>query len=272
LPCRHFRGPGSSPILFEQRLILTMDGVDRQYVVALDADTGRTLWQTDRTAAWNDLDAEGKPMREGDLRKAYSTPLVAMVNGQPQMFSVGAKAAYGYDPRTGRELWKVRHTCYSGAPRPLFAQGLALLNTGIMKPEMWAVRVDGQGDVTDTHVVWKNAENIPKTPSPVIVSNQLYQVSDDGVASCLAVGTGATVWRERLGGNYAASPICADGRLYFCSQQGKTTVVQPGPTCAILATNRLDDGCMASPAADGRALFLRTKTHLYRIEDARAAK
>ena len=268
LHCRHYRGPGSSPILFENLLILSFDGVDVQYTVALDKTSGRTVWKTDRSTAWDDLDAQGQPTREGDFRKAFSTPLVIDAGGTPQMLSAGSKAAFSYDPRTGRELWKIRHTAHTAVLRPVFSGGLAIFCTGLGKPELWAVRVDGQGDVTNTHVAWKAGQDAPRTPSPVVVDGLLYMVSDGGVVTCLEVATGKEVWKERIGGNYAASPIVADGRLYFFSQQGKTTVLKPGPTCEVLATNALESGFMASPAVAGKALFLRTRTHLYRIESA----
>jgi len=266
LPCRHYRGPGSSVVLYRDLVILTFDGVDAQYLAALDKKTGRTVWKTHRTTQWNDLDANGQPKREGDFRKAFSTPLVFEVGGQPQMVSPGSKACYAYDPRTGEELWKVRHTAHTAVLRPVFAGGLAIFCTGLGGPQLWAVRPDGRGDVTATHVAWKARARAPRTPSPIVVDDLLYVVSDDGLATCLEVATGREVWRQRLGGNYAASPIYADGRLYFCSQQGKTTVLRPGRTCRVLATNRLAGGFMASPAVAGRALFLRTRTHLYRIE------
>lgn len=272
LPCRHYRGPGSSPVLFEDLLILTMDGVDAQYVVALDKKTGRTVWKTDRTAEWNDLDADGKPYREGDMRKAFSTPLIVDVDGKPMMISTGAKAAYGYDPRTGKEIWKVHHAAYSCAARPLFTQGLAIIAIGFPKPEMWAVRVDGTGDVTDTRVAWKLERNVPRTPSSILAGDLLYMPSDDGMVTCLEAETGKEVWRERLGGNFIASPIFAAGRLHFFNQQGKATVLKAGRTFEVLGTNTLEAGFMASPAVSGNALFLRTKTRLYRIEAGAGAR
>jgi outer membrane protein assembly factor BamB len=266
LPCRHYRGPGSSPILHEDLLILSMDGVDVQYLVALDKKSGRTVWRTDRTAEWNDLDAEGRPFMEGDLRKAFCTPLVVDVSGTVQMLSLGAKAAYAYDPRTGREIWKVRHTGHSSAPRPVFGGSLAFIATGHGMTQMWAVRPDGRGDVTGTHVAWKATRGVPLTASPVLVDDLLFMVSDDGAVTCLEAATGSQVWKERLNGNYAASPVYADGRLYFFSQQGTTTVLKAGRTFEVLATSTLESGFMASPAVSGKAFLLRTKTHLYRIE------
>jgi len=268
LPCRHYRGPASSVILFENTVILTMDGADVQYLVALDKQTGKTVWKTNRSVKFNDAEGFQKFAKDGDLRKAHSTPFITTVKGEPQMISAGAKAAYAYDPRTGRELWMVRYGCWSAAARPLVSQGLALILTGAGKTELWGVRLGGQGDVTDSHVAWKYEKSAAKTASPVIVDDLLYMVNDDSTVTCLEVATGQLVWRERVGGNFAASPIVADGRIYLPNQQGKTTVLKPGRTFAPIATNTLDIGCMASPAVDGKALYLRTKTHLYRLEAA----
>ena len=267
LPCRHYRGPGSSLVLFEDLLILTMDGVDVQYLVALDKKTGRTVWKTDRTTEWNDLDVDGKPKSEGDLRKAFSTPLILDLQGKPMLISSGSKAIYGYDPRTGRECWKVCHGSHTSASRPVFAGGLVMFVTGMGKPELWAVRPDGQGDVTKSHVAWKSdSKKVSRLPSPLAVGELLFMVSDDGVVSCLEIAAGHELWKKRIGGHFVASPIYAGDRLYFCNQDGKTTVIKPGRSYELLATNTLKTGCMASPAVSGKALFLRTTTHLYRIE------
>lgn len=267
LPCRHFRGPGSSPVLFEDLLILTMDGIDVQYMTALEKKTGKTVWKTDRTADWNDIEPDGQPKGGGDYRKAYYTPLIVDVNGQKQMLTIGSKAAYSYDPRTGRELWKLNHGGYSGASRPLYDRGIAYLCTGNGKGEVMAVKVDGMGDVTDTHVLWRNSRGFPRMPSPVLVNDLIFMVNDGGIASCLEAATGKELWQERIGGEYAASLLYADGRIYCFSQQGKATVLKPSRTFEVLARNELADGFMASPAVDGKALILRTRTHLYRIQD-----
>jgi outer membrane protein assembly factor BamB len=266
LPCRHYRGPSSSPVLFENLLILTMDGADLQYHVALDKKTGKTVWKTNRSVIWADENVPGQMAKDGDLRKAHSTPLIVTAAGKPQMLSVGAKAAYGYDPRTGRELWKVQYPDWSVAPRPLFDRGLAFIVTGLTKKEMWAVKTDGQGDVTDTGVVWKLKTRVGKYASPILVDGLIYTASDESFITCVEAATGQTVWTERVGGKYAASPIYGDGRLYFFSQDGTTLVLKPGRTLQVLATNTLANGFMASPAVDGKALFLRTRTHLYRTE------
>lgn len=267
LPCRHYRGPASSPILFEDLLILTMDGVDVQYLAALDKKTGRAVWKTDRSVAWNDEHVPGQMARDGDLRKAHATPLVVKTDSGLQMLSAGAKAAYGYDPRSGKELWRVRYEAWSASASPVFGHGLAFIITGFGgKTELLAIRVDGRGDVTDTHVAWRTDSMVAKTASPLLVESRLYMVSDEGMVTCLDAPTGRQIWRSRIPGNYAASPIYADGRIYLCNQQGKTTVLKPADLFDVLATNPLDEGLMASPAAAGKAFFLRSKTHIYRIE------
>jgi len=268
LPCRHYRGPGSSLVLFKNLLILTMDGVDVQYLVALDKETGRTIWKTDRTAEWDDLDADGKPKDEGDLRKAYSTPLLVTVGGDIQMLSVGAKALYGYDPASGRELWKVRTPAFSGAASPVYGRGIAYMISGFGRTELLAIRVDGRGDVTDTNVVWRTGSLVPQTPSPVLADDLFFMINDAGVLTCLEAASGKQVWRERLRGNFAASLLYADGHVYCFSREGVATVFKAARNYEVLATNVLDAGFMASPAVSGRTLFLRTKEALYRIESS----
>ena len=268
LPCRHYRGPGSSLLLFENLLILTMDGVDVQYVVALDKETGRTVWKTDRTAQWDDLDAEGKPRDEGDLRKAYSTPLIVNVGGGAQMLSVGAKALYGYDPRSGRELWRIPTPAFSGAASPVYGHGAAYMVTGFGRTELLAIRLDGRAEVTDASLAWRTARMVPQTPSPLLVDDLFFMINDAGVITCLEAVSGKEVWRERLEGDFAASLLYADGRVYCFSREGVTTVLKAARDYEVLATNALDSGFMASPAVSGRALFLRTKEHLYRVESS----
>jgi outer membrane protein assembly factor BamB len=271
LPCRHYRGPGSSLVLFNDYLIVTFDGIDLQYLTALDKKTGKTVWKTDRTADWNDLNADGKPIQEGDLRKAYSTPLITTVDGKPQMISAGAKAFYGYDPQTGREIWKVRHNGQGNAARPVVGHGLAFVSTGFSSAEMLAIRLGGTGDVTGTHIAWRTLRGASRMASPVLVGDLLYMLSDQGVVTCLEAVSGKEVWKERIGGDYAASMLYAAGRIYCCAQDGKTTVFEAGRQLKVLARNTLPNGFMSSPAASGKALYLRTRTDLYRIENTGAA-
>jgi outer membrane protein assembly factor BamB len=268
LPCRHYRGPSSSPILFENLLILTFDGADYQYTAALNKKTGKTAWKTDRTANWNDLDASGKPTAEGDLRKAHSTPIITTVNGQPHMVSIGAKAGYGYDPQSGKELWKVDYSGFSSSMRPVVGFGMAFITTAFGRADLWALRLGGTGNITNSNVVWKYSRMVPSKPSPLLVGDLLYLANDSGVVTCLEAKTGNQVWQERVGGQFSASPIYADGRIYLFSEQGKATILKPGRTLSVIGENELSTGMMASPAVSGKSLILRTKTHLYRIQNA----
>jgi outer membrane protein assembly factor BamB len=268
LECNHYRGAGSSPIVYRDLLIMHFDGSDIQYVAALDKHTGKTVWRTPRSVDFQDLGPDGKPQAEGDFRKAFATPHIVIANGKPILISIGSKATYGYDPMTGKELWRLEErSSFSGSTRPVAGNGLVFYPTGFNSGHILAVRPDGRGDVTSTHVVWRVTRGAPNKPSLLLARDLLFMVSDSGIVTCLDARTGAEVWRSRLNDSYSASPIYADGRVYFFSEEGKTTVIDAGRTFKVLAENYLDDGFMASPAIDGRALFLRTRTHLYRIEE-----
>jgi outer membrane protein assembly factor BamB len=267
IECNHFRGAGSSPILFRNLLLMHFDGSDRQFVMALDKRTGETVWQTKRSIDFQDLDQNGKPAADGDLRKAFSTPQVAQINGRWEMISLGAKAAYSYDPFTGKELWRVEERGqHSASTRPVLGHGMIFFPTGFANGQLFAVRTGGNGLITDTHVVWKVKRGVSNKPSILLVDGLIYMIGDTGIASCIDAKTGEQVWQERIGGEYSASPLYADGRLWFFSEDGKTTVLKPGRVFERVAENRLDEGFLASPAVAGKALFLRTRTHLYRIE------
>lgn len=257
LHCNHWRGPGSSPILLHDLLIMHFDGYDAQYVVALDKETGATRWKVDR-----DIDYQTD---NGDFKKAFCTPTVIEAGGRLQLISPAAKATLAYDPRTGDEIWRIHYRNHSATARPLFAHGLVFINSGFSKAQLFAVRPDGQGDVTSSHIVWTERKSIGSKPSHLIVNELLYVLSDTGTASCLEAQTGANVWTKRIGGNFSASPVYADGKIYMANEEGATTVLVPGREFHKLAVNHLDDGCMASPAVVDNSLLLRTTTHLYRL-------
>lgn len=269
LECNHFRGAGSSPIIFRDLLIMHFDGSDLQYLVALDKNTGKTVWRTPRSIDYQDLDASGRMKADGDFRKAFSTPHIMMVGGQPLLVSLGSMAAYGYDPMTGKELWKIEERSnFSSSTRPVVGHGLIFYPSGWSTGQLLAVKPDGRGDVTATHIVWRVTQGVPKKPSLVLAGDLLFMINDVGVTTCLEAQTGTMVWKARLAGEYSASPILADNRIYFFNEDGKATVIEAGREFKILGENLLDDGFMASPAAAGGALFLRTRTHLYRIQQA----
>lgn len=269
--CNHHRGPASSVILWENLLYLTFDGIDVQYVVALDKDTGETVWTTFRSAVWNDFGEDGMVIRNGDNRKSYSTPLIVQVGDTPLLISSASYACYAYDARSGREVWKARNNSFTAQIRPVYGDGVVYTTTGYAPTELQAIRVDGTGDVTDTHILWSRQGNsIPSTPSSIIKDGLIYLCSNKAFASCLDAETGEEIWSERIGGNYTASPILVNDRLYFFSAQGKTVVMKAGREPETLAENRLDGSFMACPAVVGNALILRTKTHLYRIEQTKS--
>jgi len=261
LPIEHQVGPGSSPILHGNLLVLVRDGSDAQYVTALDKSTGRTAWKTDRPP----IDTAYSP-----YKKAFSTPLIIEAAGKRQMIVLGAKWIVSYDPDSGTPIWRVdTGGTFSNASRPVFGHGMVFICTAFGGSQLLAVGVDGQGDVTDTHVAWRTRKQIPKRSSPLLVGGEIYIVSDGGVATCLDARTGEVHWSQRVLADCSASPVFVDGRIYVSDEAGKTVVLRPGREFGILAENKLDGRIMASAAIAGRALFLRTATHLYRIEERR---
>jgi outer membrane protein assembly factor BamB len=282
LECNHFRGPGSSPILHGNLLLMNFDGSDHQYLVALDKLTGKTVWRRDRSIDYKDLEPNGKPRADGDFRKAFGTPHVATLGGRPTLISQGALAAYGYDPGTGEELWRVEErTSHSAGCRPLARDGVVYLTTGFSKGQVLAIRPGpGKGEVVDANamesaaapgrlaVAWKSKRNVPRKPSLILHGDLLFGIEDDGgMASCYEAASGTEVWRERLGGTYSASPILAGNRIYCFNEEGKTTVIEAGRTFRKLAENTLPEGAKASPAASGKSLLIRTFNHLYCLEE-----
>lgn len=264
LNCRHSVGPGSSPVLFRNLLILTLDGIDVQYLAALDTRTGKTAWRAPRSGDFGPGNqAEGALPEE--QRKAFSTPVVIQDGGKPLLISTGAKATYAYDPLTGTELWKVGYRGFSNAARPVAAHGMAFINTGYHRAELWAVRLGGSGDVTASHVAWKYTRNVPLNPSPIVVEDLVYLLNAGGILTCLDARTGAEVWKERLPGTYTASPLYAAGHLLFFSEGGITTVLKPGRQFQKVRENQLAGGPMACPAVSSGTLFVRTRTHLYAL-------
>jgi outer membrane protein assembly factor BamB len=258
LPCFHHRGPASSPVLFQDLLVLTFDGFDLQYVVALDKQTGKTVWKRDRNIEYG--------TDNGDVKKAYGTPSIIPFAGGFQLISPSAGAAIAYDPRTGDELWRVKAGGMNVSARPVFGNGLVYLSTADGGFVQYAVKPDGRGDVTGTHVVWKNTKGVPKYASQLLVGDLMFMANEQGIISCLDAKSGESVWQRRVGGSFTASPICSHNRIYFCNESGETHVLAAGPEFQELAVNKLDDGCMASPAVYGKSLILRTIRNLYRIE------
>ncbi len=269
--CNHFRGAGSSPILFENLLIMHFDGSDHQFLVALDKRTGKTVWRTERSVDFQDLAPNGKPKADGDFRKGFATPHVITVGGRPVLISMGSKATYGYDVRSGEELWKVvERGSHSPSTRPVPGFGMVFVPTGFDGSQLLAIRPDGKGDVTQTHVAWRVTRGVPQKPSVLLANDLIFMINDTGIVSSVDPKSGEIVGRGRIDGTYSASPVAAGSRIYAFNEDGKTTVLEAGRELKVLGESQLDEGFMASPAIDGNALIVRTKTHLYRIEETGA--
>ena len=253
----HKEGPGSSPVLWNDLLIINCDGMDVQFVAALDKASGQLRWKTDRS---------GPPADNPDHRKAYSTPLIIDVAGRQQVVSPGANRVVAYDPASGKELWKVEYKGFSNVPRPVLAHDLLFITTAFARPELWAVRTGGSGDITESHVAWKLKKQVPASPSTLVVGKELYLISDKGILTCVDALTGEEIWTERLGGNFSASPLYADGKIYLFGEDGRSYILAPGRSYRLLHENTLDGRILATPAAVDHALFVRTDSAIYRLE------
>ncbi len=255
LQCNHYRSPASSPIPYGDLYILHFDGFDKQYVVALDKKTGKTRWTHHRAFNFR--------TDNGDRKKAFGTPAVITHKGLTQLIAPAAVATESLDPLTGKLLWTVSTGGMNASARPIYGHGLVFITNGMGR--MSAVRPEGKGALPEKNIAWASKRGVPKKSSLILDGKLLFMVSDLGVASCVDAETGKAHWTERLGGNYAASPIFAGGRIYFFNEDGDIPVIEAGKEFKLLARNKLADGFMASPAISGNSLILRTKSNLYRI-------
>jgi outer membrane protein assembly factor BamB len=264
LNCDHMQGPASSPVLFEDLVIITVEGVDQQFMAALDKRDGTTVWMYKRPE-------EFYTGIQGVYLKSYQTPVILEIEGQPQLVSNGALLVTGHNPRTGEEIWRARYKDDSTISRIIQGDGVLFINTGGPPggTELWAIKEGGQGDVTDSHVVWKMTEDVPHESSPVLVGDLLYTMSDPGTLKCLEATTGNVVWTMPMKVKYSASLLATTDRIYLSNKKGTTTIIAPGREYKELATNQLDGEIWASPAIAGDSLLLRTKTHLYRIAETK---
>jgi len=254
----HSVGPGSSPIVHGKHLIVVCDGIDDQYVAALDVVSGEEVWRTQRPP----ISASSV-----EMKKAYATPIAIEVDGRAQIVAPGAQWICGYDPLNGNEIWRAKHgDGFSTSPSAVFWRGMVVFSTGYMRPELVAVRVDGTGDVTSTHIAWRAKRGAPTKPSPLVAGGHLYVIADNGILTQLSP-EGKELWQERLGGNYSASPIGSGDRMFVCSHEGIVTVIKAGEAYQELARNELaDEGrLMASPAVVDGDLLIRSERALLRF-------
>jgi outer membrane protein assembly factor BamB len=258
----HQNGPGGSITGWKDKLIFACDGLDFQYEVALDKLTGKIAWKTPRSALPELMKLPA------DMRKAYGTPVLLPIDGSTQSLTTASNRLYAHDPENGKEIWHFDYPRgFSNVPLPVSDGKVMVVATGFMKPILLGIKVGGaKGDVTQSHLLWKQPAGAPDVSSPIIVKDRVYVTTSGGILSCLNLRDGQIVWKERIGSDFAASPIYAAGRLYFFAAAGPCTVIEPGDTFKRLAENTLEAGCMASPAVVGKSLIVRTKTHLYRIE------
>jgi outer membrane protein assembly factor BamB len=265
LQCEHVQGPGSSPVLYHDKLILHMEGSDVQYIVALDKSTGETLWRTDRPAeCYEPLEWIGK--------KAYITPLIMKVNGRDLLISNGAAVCIAYDPETGQEVWRIVQGEDSTIAMPAEEDGIVFFYTSFVTPpggdpyaELLAVDPDGKGDITATHILWRVRFPVLQLLSPLVKDGLLYTVDSEGTMSCIDTRDGKTVWSEKLHGKYHSSPIWVDGHIYFSSTRGETLVIREGRELEVLARNHLEGEIWATPAVADGAILMRTSKYLYKI-------
>ena len=245
-------GNGGSPVVVDGRVIFSCDAASDPFMAALALDDGRLLWKTARSV-------------EATRKFSFSTPVVVQWKGKTQIVSSGSDAVWSYN-LDGEELWHVRYDGYSVVPKPVFANGLIYVCTGFNQPSLLAIRPGGQGDATDTHLEWAIKRRVPHTPSVVVTDKLLFMVSDDGVASCLNAITGDSIWTERLAGKgFSSSPILADGKVYFTSENGVTTVIAMSDKFEKIAENKIDERTLASMGVVDSSLLLRTDAALYRI-------
>ena len=247
-------GNGSSPIFVDDLLVVCCDGANIDFVLALEKGTGNIRWKKIREHA------KGSKF-------SFGTPLLIEVDGEKQVVAPGTFHVAAYQPKDGSEIWRVDYgDGYSVIPRPVFGHGLVIVGSGYDSPTLLAIRPNGKGNVTETHVAWKVSKSMPHTPSPLLVGENVYVVSDGGVATCLNVKTGEQIWQKRLGGAFSASPTFANGKIYFQSEQGDAIVVEPGSEFVEVARNSLEPRTFASYAVADGAFFIRTETQLYRIQ------
>lgn len=245
-------GCGGTPVLCDGKLIVACDGSQNPYVIAVDAKTGKIAWKTPRTVSV-------------PISHSFGTATIAKVNGKPQALVPGPGMMGAYDVATGAELWKVVAPGWSVVPQPALGDGLVFYNHDYDHPEMMAVKLDGQGDVTEKNVVWRMKSGAPSTPSPLLVGNELYLVSDKGIATCVDAKTGERNWTGRLGGNFSASPVFVNDRILFLDEDGVATWVQPSKEFVTLGQNTVPGRTFATPAFANGAMYLRTDKALYKI-------
>jgi hypothetical protein len=248
---RSEHGYGSSPVLHKSLVIVCGDNLSGCFIAALDRATGKIVWKTPRNTTG----------RHG----SYATPIVAKVAGRTQLLLHGMETVSSYDPDTGKLLWSCDGPTEVTACTVAFNDKLIFASGGYPDKEILAIRPDGAGDVTKSHVVWRSSKGVTYVPSPLYHDGHLYIVNDSGVASCFDAGTGEQLWQQRLEGAFSASPVLAGGNIYVTNEAGKTFVFKAGRKFELVAQNDLGDGGFATLAIAGGQILLRTDHSLFCI-------
>lgn len=266
LKCEHMQGPASSPVLYKNMLILHLEGTHDPFVIALNKQTGETLWKSLRPKEFYD------PL-EPVYRKSYQTPIIIEAEGRDLLISNGSFMCFAHDVNTGEVVWTIEYGYDSTVSQPVYWNGLVFVNSGWIFLDntpyftrQYAVDPTGKGDVTKTHVKWMYEDEVPQIPTPVIVEGKMYMVHDRGMVTCLDAMTGKPVWKEKLNGNFNSSPIFAGGNIYFFNVKGDCTVIKPGDSYQKVAENSIGETVKAIPAFVRGKMILRTEKNLYLIE------
>ena len=267
LNCEHMQGAASSPVLYENLLIVHLEGTDVQFIAALDKKTGQTVWKTNRPSEKYE---DAPPV----YRKSFQTPLIVNVGGKHQLISNGSLFCMAYEPETGKEIWRLFYGEDSTVAMPLFFNGMVYVNSGWVLSQgtpffcrLYAVDPTGAGNITDTHVKWMSEEHIPQTSTPVIVDSLMYGVTERGMVSCRDAASGQIIWTQQLKGHFDASIIYAAGYLYFSEEKGTSYVIEPGRKYQPVAENTLDGKLKATPVILRNCILMRTDSHLYKIAE-----
>jgi outer membrane protein assembly factor BamB len=263
LKCDHVQGPGSSPVLYKNLIILHLEGVDIQYIIALNKKTGKTVWMKERPKdCYDKLEPIGK--------KAYITPVIIKVNGKDLLISNGSAACIAYNPETGEEIWRVIQGEDSTISMPFSEDGIVYFYTGFVTPkegekysELLAVNPDGKGDITKTHIIWRIKSPILQLLTPLIKDGLIYTIDSMNNLSCIDSKTGKTIYTKRLTGKYNSSPVYAGGNIYFTSTNGETLIIKEGRKLEIISRNRLKGEVFATPAIANNSLIIRSGSMLY---------
>jgi len=250
-------GNGGSPILLDGKLIFSCDGNDFQALIAVDCKTGAEVWRTDRAS-------------KAKLRFSFATAQVIDVDGKKQIISPASDFVAAYSP-DGKELWRANYPKpgWSVICQPVYANGVVVISSGYVNQHLVAIDPTGSGDVTATHIKWTYRKNAPNTPTPLVVGNELYSISDSGVMVCLEMKTGKVYWEERLkGGGYSSSPVLVNGKIHCTSENGTGTVIEPSKTeLKIIQENSMKERTFATIVPDDGALYIRTESQLFKFRE-----